>query len=1014
MTTSNESIERSGAPIAAADNRSVDWSNFAVLERGRLPARANLLSYRRLTPDGRPAEERGISLNGRWKFCFLESPFFEIAERFSSPAFDDAPWVQIDVPSEWEFSGYGKPHYTDVETVFPVTDEPLPATHNPTGLYRRTFLLPEGASRVLLRFDGVESGFHVFVNGSPVGYSQGSRCISEFDITAFVRPGENLLAVRVYKFTDGSYFEDQDMWWLGGILRDVTLLCYEDAHIWDVKAVCHLLPDGSGRFELSAALFQGEEDCICRLTLQNGGDTVLSQRLPVSGDQAATQAVLPGVHPWSPETPNLYELTLSLWKRERMLDAISLRVGFSRVETADGRLLFNGAPIWLRGVNYHFWSAAHGRACDPGWRDRMRRDLLLMKRCNINALRTSHYPQPDALYALCDELGLYVIDEADLECSHSSLCKEPDRYSDDPRFLPVYTDRVLRMVQSHLNHPSICMWSLGNESGFGRNMIETAAAVRAADPTRLIHYEEDRKAVAADIYSSMYTSVEQLEQLGRQSADKPHFLCEYAHAMGNGPGGLEAYRELFLRYPRLAGGCIWEWIDHCIEVELPDGARAMRYGGDFHDAPNNGAFCADGLLTADRVEKPALAQVRHAYAPVRATAFNEGVRTVTVRNDYDFLSLDHLRLRCAAMREGTVLSEATLSLPCIPAHSERTLPLPETLRLAGAEFLNLTFEYAAAPVWAASPVLDVNQFPLAFRAQAKARSPLARPALLADGDLLTLTCGPLRVDVSRVYGRVEGLWYGGRPLLSGPMDLCFSRAPIANDRRQREIWDAFLVSTVQGNLLSFHASAESGAATVVLKKFYAPFALNWRIDVTVRLSLDSFGTLTVAISGEPVGKLPSTLPRIGLYTRLPAALDTVRWYGRGPEENYRDFKGGTIVGLYEAKADSMAFPYAVPQESGNRSDVRYAAFFGGGRGLCVEADDVLNFSVSPHSMDALTEARHQEELPREEGFYLHLDWAHHGLGSAGWGPDASEADTLHPLPFAFSWRFSGFEPTERT
>ena len=967
-----------------------------------------------MSPGGRPEKKRDISLNGKWKFCFLESPFFEVAERFSVPAFDDSDWAQIDVPSEWEFSGYGKPHYTDVETVFPVSDAPLPSTYNPTGLYRRTFILPEGSSRVLLRFDGVESGFHVFLNGSLVGYSQGSRCISEFDITSFVHSGQNLLAVRVYKYTDGSYFEDQDMWWLGGILRDVTLLCYADAHIWDVKTVCQLLPDGSGQFELSTTLFQGDADCECSLTLQNDANTVFSQRIPVSDDHVETQAILPGVHPWSPETPSLYELTLSLWKCGRMLDAVSFQVGFSRVEVADGRLLFNGAPIWLRGVNYHFWSAAHGRACDPGWRDRMRRDLLLMKRSNINTIRTSHYPQPDTLYALCDELGFYVIDEADLECSHSSLCDKPDRYSDDPRFLPVYTDRALRMVHNHRNHPCIFMWSLGNESGFGQNFIQTAAAVRAVDPSRLIHYEEDRKAVATDIYSSMYTSVEKLEQLGQQLADKPHFLCEYAHAMGNGPGSLENYRTLFLRYPRLAGGCIWEWIDHCIEVVLPDGRRAMRYGGDFGDEPNNAAFCADGLLTADRVEKPALTQVRHAYAPVRAVAFNETTRTVTVRNDYDFLSLDHLRLRCTAMREGIVLSEAALPLLHIPAHSERTLPLPETLRLTGAEFLNLAFEYTVVPSWTASPVLDVNQFSLALRTPAKPSAHIAHPAILSNGDLLTLSCGLLRVDVSRVFGCVEGMWYGEQPLLSGPMDLCFSRAPIANDLHQQEIWDKFLVSTVEGSLLSLDASDENGAAVVVLKKYYAPFSLDWRIDVTIRLSLDVFGTLMVTVSGKPVGKLPPTLPRIGLYTRLPAALNTVRWYGRGPEENYRDFKEGTIVGLYEAKADSMSFPYAVPQESGNRSDVRYAEFFSGGRGIRVETDDVLNFSVSSHSMDALTQARHQEELPQEDGSYLHLDLAHHGLGSAGWGPDACEADTLHPLPFAFSWRFSGFEPTERT
>lgn len=994
-----------------------DWANFDVLEINRLPARASFHSYHGVDSQGAVTDERFQSLNGRWQFYYADSPLTEIANHFYEPGFDSAHWSEIDVPSEWEICGYGQPHYTDVETIFPVTCEPLLPTHNPTGLYRRTFRIPESCSRAVLRFEGVESGFHVYVNGALVGYSQGSRLISEFDIGEFVVPGENLLAVRVYKFTDGSIFEDQDMWWLAGIMRDVSLLCYSDAHIWDLRAQPALQNGQTGSLRLSATMMDAEKDCDATVALRYDDRIVYEQRVPVTDSKAELETLLPEVLPWTAETPCLYELSVVLRRAERCLDAVSMKIGFRNVCTNNAQILVNNRPVWLRGVNYHCWNATNGRATDASWIERLKNDLLAMKRCNINTIRTSHYPQPSALYELCDELGFYVVDEADLECCHSALYKQPNRFSDDPRYVHIFTDRSLRMVKSHFNHPSILMWSLGNESGFGQNFAASADAIREMDNTRLIHYEEDREAEVADVYSSMYTSVEKLEQIGERRLDKPHFLCEYAHAMGNGPGSLEDYRAAFLKYPNLSGGCIWEWIDHCIEKTLPDGTKVFLYGGDFGDEPNNGDFCADGLISADHTLKPALAQVRHAYAPVRVESFDLNTRTICVRNDYDFISLAHMELRCAAVREDDVLSEAIIRLPDILSRSERTIELPEELDLTHADYLNIYLECTEAASCIASALMDINQFSLPATPLERTETTSGQtciPRIICDGDTLRMVSGRLRVDVSRVFGRVEGISFDDRPLLSGPMDLCFNRAPISNDKRQVEIWRKFLVGSIQDCLISIETTATDDAVCVTMQKCYAPFAMNWRIDVKTKLSLDQEGVLTITVEGEPSGELPPTLPRIGLYTKLPGNLEKVCWYGRGPEENYRDFKEGTVVGLYELPAERMSFPYVNPQESGNRSDVRYVHLTGSVSGLRIEADTPLNFALQQYSMEAQTKARHQYELISDGSYYLHIDNAHHGLGSAGWGPDALKKDTLQPQAFSFCWRFSGMETTERT
>jgi beta-galactosidase/evolved beta-galactosidase subunit alpha len=916
--------------------------------------------------------------------------------------FDDRLWDKITVPSEWEFSGYGRPHYTDSLSVFPVAEIPFPLAYNPTGCYRRRFTLPGDGLLTHIRFEGVESGFHLWVNGRPAGYSQGSRLVSEFDITPLTRPGENVLAVRVYKFTDGSYLENQDMWRLGGIMRNVCLLRRPVSHIADIRAKALLPEDGGGRLELGI-------DCVrpqggrLRVELTREG-RVLWQ---AGAEEAETQmfnARLAGVLPWSAEIPDLYELTVLLDNPEGPGEAVSLRIGFRRIEITGGLLRINGAALKFRGVNYHLWSDTRGRGVDP---DLVRKDLEILKRHNVNALRTSHYPQPEFFYSLCDEMGFYVMSEADLECCMCQLFGEPNLFADSPLWKEAFLDRLRRSILPEINNPSVVIWSLGNESGYGRNFAAAAELAHRLDPTRPVHYEEDRDAQTADVYSSMYTGYEKLAELGKQQLSKPHILCEYAHTMGNGPGGLEDYWDLFWAHPRLQGGFLWEWRDHTIRRRGPKNKDRIAYGGDFGDMPNNRDFCADGLTLGDGTLSPAMAQVKHVLSPIRATALDRGTARVEIWNRNDFRPADIYRMDWECTVEGKTLDRGQMNLPPTIKPGEKAwVSLGTDLARLRPAVLSLRFFPRqggpdAEELDVCQFFLSENEAPRIFPAPAKT----GEAVLEEQGKTLSLSAAGAVLRFSTVHGTVEAYSLKERPLLAGRMEMCFYRAPIQNDRRQAPVWEEFMVPYLQPCLLEMET--REGLAEVRIKKRYAPYTMNWYIDVELSYRMAPDGSFSLEVTGEPQGKPPPTLPRIGLYGRLAAGLERVLWYGRGPGECYRDSREGSPLACYETTVDALHFPYAVPQENGNRTDVRRVAFTGkDGAGLSVEAEGTLNFTAHHYTLEDLIQAKHDYELPHREEVWVHLDHAHHGLGSAGWGPDARPKDSLEVRPFGFRWRFS--------
>ncbi len=655
-----------------------------------------------------------LSLDGTWKFRLaqglddlttgFEAPDFGGTD-FGGTDFGDSGFGDITVPSLWQLTGvpapsrYGRPAYTNVTYPFPV-DPPNVPDANPTGEYRRTFTLPpdwglDGST--VIRFDGVDSCFALFVNGTAAGYSMGSRLMREFDVTSLVHPGGNVIAVRVHQWSAGSYLEDQDMWWLSGIFRSVTLLREPPGAIRDFFVHADYDP-GTG-----AGLLRVEADVAA---------TVAVPELGLHHAATGTEHQVAVAEPWSDEQPRLYAATLSSEAGE-----ISFRIGFRRVEVAGGQIRLNGQTVEFRGVNRHEWHPRTGRTLDEGT---TRADVMLMKRHNINAVRTSHYP-PDARFLdLCDEYGLLVIDECDLETHGFGLASWRHNPSDDPRWLPACLDRIQRTVERDKNHPSVIMWSLGNESGTGANLEAMAAWARGRDPGRLIHYEGERDSFYTDVYSRMYPGYDELAAIGRHAEPTtthpdhdehrrrlPMIMCEYGHAMGNGPGGVAEYQALIEQYPRLHGGFIWEWIDHGIAQLTPDGEPYFGYGGDFGEPVHDGNFVIDGLVFPDRTPSPGLLEIKALFAPVRI-GVDPATRTITLQNRHHSAGTGAYRLTWSLEDDGALVADGALELATVPAGATGRASFPAALAgaaasdPAGERWLTVTASLAADTSWAAA------------------------------------------------------------------------------------------------------------------------------------------------------------------------------------------------------------------------------------------------------------------------------------------------------------------------
>lgn len=1016
-----------------------DWENHELTHRNRLDPRAYFISYSSAALAAtrqREWSDHYKLLSGDWKFHYAASPL-EAPADFSEPSFNDERWASLPVPSHWQLHGYGHPHYTNCAFPFPV-EPPLVPTENPTGSYRRVFLVPREwkGRRIILRFEGVDSAFHLWVNGKAVGFSKGSRIPAEFDITSHVRFGRNVLAVRVYQWSDGSYLEDQDMWWLSGIFRDVALLALPKTHVYDIRVRTPLDKEyRDATLEVAVTLANSSNTATATqvaLRLIGPDNKVAAEEsskpltVAASGSSIANlKSKIENPAKWTAETPTLYTLFVTLLdSRGTKLEVIPIRVGFRSVELKGGNLLVNGVDIKFKGVNRHDHHPDHGRAVPM---ESMIQDVLMMKQHNINAVRTSHYPNDPRFVELCDEVGLYVIDECDLETHGWTMMGQDYNHPGFPtkhkEWLPAHLDRMQRMVERDKNHPSIILWSLGNESSYGLCHKAMADWTHKADPTRLIHYEGDQKdgGEVVDVFSQMYTNTEQVAKFAQdKAATKPFILCEYAHAMGNGPGGLKEYWDAFYTYKRCQGGFVWEWIDHGLRKKTSDGREFFAYGGDYGDEPNDGNFVIDGLVMPDRIPSPGLIEYKKVLEPVLTEAQDLSAGKLRLTSRLDFASLDTLNVFWTVKANGEVLESGKLRLPAIAARKSATLDIPCTVPKKPAPdteyWLNLSYQLASDTNWTkAGYEVATAQFKLPVKDVKVPVTKRSSAALTCTDSqaLVTIQGNGFRLVFDKVRSRIAEWKIGKRTLLTQGPRLNLWRAPIDNERfgpGHIRMWQYSSLHLAQHYIASVECETV-GKDTVIIqsKTRIGLLTADRRMLCDYTYTIRGDGTVGIDVHGVPLN-CHHILPRIGLLMKLPRSYDRVTWYGRGPGESYPDTALAGRIDVFTKNVDELSTRYIRPQENGNRMDTRWVRFANAaGAGLLVMGRPTFNFSAHRYTLENLTEARHHHELVFGEETTVNLDYQQRGVGSAACGPDVLPAHELKPHEFTFQVILAPFD-----
>ncbi len=1021
------------------NDKANDWENHKLPHINRMKPRSYFIPYPSqecaLTFE-RELSDRFLPLNGIWKFLHSESPAHS-PDGFERPEFDVSSWDDIPVPYSWQCLGYDYPHYTNCPYPFHF-DPPKVPSENPTGNYRREFFVPENWSdkQIVLHFEGVDSAFHLWINGHAVGFSKGSRVPAEFDITPYLTPGQNILAARVYRWSDGSYLECQDMWWLSGVFRDVWLSASPNTHIDDICVKTDLDENcQDAELDLTISTVNSGESPSGPLSVElklfdHLGNKVLHRQgercpeIPPNQQRRLNyKEIIKNPASWTAETPCLYTLLITLSDKDEILEVVPQRIGFRKIEIERARFKVNGTPVKLKGVNRHDHHPDRGKAVSY---EDMRQDVLLMKQHNINTVRTSHYPNDCRFYELCDTYGLYVIDEADIETHGCADAGDRDMISDDPEWESAYLDRIERMIERDKNHPSIIMWSLGNEAGFGRNHVTMTNFAKKLDPTRPIHYEgetdssrkkeEGPGSYNVDVFSRMYASVEEVREYGeREDPEMPFVLCEYAHAMGNGPGNLKEYWDLFYEYETCMGGCVWDWIDQGLRKRTEDGREYFAYGGDFGDEPNDAQFLINGLIFPDRRPGPGLIEYKKVLEPVHTESLDlkEGVFELTNRND--FRPLNYLNASWAVRADGEIISEGVVELPEIKAHDSRKITISYELPrdIGGGVDCRLQIDYKLArdEDWAqAGHTVARAQFELpAEQKKLLTLSPDKMPPLTLreSPGVLTVTGLNFNLSFDKIGGLISEWTYAGLPLIrSGPL-LNFWRPPTDNDAKRMAVeWRKSGLHRLKHRADSFEAQKIGETAVKVeIGSRIGPPIHRHAFNCTYEYTIYGSGDVMLTAGAIPEGRWCPTLPRTGLLLTLPGGMDNVQWYGRGPGECYRDSKQAGRIALHRSSVDDLYTPYVYPQENGNRTDVsRLALTNGTGMGLMVVGCPQLNFSALRFTIEDLENAKHTCDLTPRPFITLTLDHEHMGLGSGSCGPDTLPRYQLETEQFSFSIR----------
>ncbi len=1022
-----------------------EWDDPAVIQTGVEKPHATMMVY----PS--PALARTMdrsqspyfqSLNGTWKFVWSNNPASRPVD-FYKPDFKDTAWKTLPVPSNWQMHGYDYPIYTNIVYPWPqgANDPPVvPKDFNPVGSYRRMFTVPASWSgrEVLLHFEGVDSAFYVWVNGERVGYSEDSRTPAEFNITRFLRPGENLLAVEVYRYSDGAFLEDQDMWRMSGIFRDVFLWSTAKQHIRDFEVKTDL-DDRYQDAVLKVRAKVTEPGGLVTVELEDAqGKALFAPQTAKAAPDTMFSIPVKAPSKWSAETPYLYTMLLTLKDASgRVVEVIPQKVGFRRVEIKDGKFLINGQAVRIKGVNRHETDPDRGKVPTM---DLMLKDIFLMKQFNVNAVRTSHYPNDPRWYALCDQYGLYVIDEGNIESHHYGVGRN-NRLTTSPEWTAMHVNRVERMVERDKNHPSIVIWSFGNESGDGLNAKAVYDYFKERDPSRPVHYESSSYLFGpnTDIHTFMYPTPETVEQRNKKQPQQPIILCEYAHAMGNSNGGLKEYWDLFYRDGNMQGAFVWDWVDQGMRQPVPEqyqqtsGRKTFfAYGGwweNMRGVRNDNNFCMNGLISSDRVPHPGLHALKYVYRYIHASAVDIAAGRIKIKNWHDFVNAADVAIgEWEVTADGKRVASGLLPALDLKPREEKefALALPKIQAIPGAEYLlSVRFIQKNDTAWSKrGHLVSWEQWKLPVSAAKPAMKTGVAELKMIQGNAgeINLSGPDFAMTFDTNQGTIGSYYYKGRKLLDRGPRPDFWRAMTDNDigawksMKQRAWrdpsldWTVWKAASSQWSLRSIEHNRVD-AATVSIKVSAALAEVG--ATATATYTIHGTGDIVVETTYAPGQKKVSWMPRFGTELIVAPGLDKLRWYGRGPVETYidRDFE---MIGVYTAQVADDWVDYSRPQENGNKVDVRWVALTGAdGTGLLAVGEAPLSVSARHFTKDQIEQALYTHEMTPKPQVFLNLDMRQMGVGGIdSWSPNAlprAPYRIASDQPYRFRYRLSPVE-----
>ena len=981
-------------------------------------------------------------LNGKWQFKWSPDPESRPVE-FYKTGFDCSEWDKINVPSNWQIEGYGTPLYTNVTYPFKknppkVMDEPDERytnfkERNPVGSYKRKFKVPRhwDGKQLFLHFDGVNSFMNLWIDGEYIGSGQGSRTPQEFDVTSYVSPGQtHEIAVEVFRNCAGSYLEDQDFWRLSGIFRNVYLMATPKVHIRDFFIQSTLDSTYTNAFvdiELDIANYNdkpvigpnyqldiynanGQLDYSIKGEFISGSETIApSEEVKVKFSGEVKNPLK-----WSAEKPNLYKGVLKLIDPDtnRPTEILSTDIGFRSIEIVDSQVLINGTSVLFKGVNRHEHDPDTGHFISE---EMMIKDILLMKQYNINTVRTCHYPDDPRWYELCNIYGIYLMDEANVE-SHGMGYNLDQTLGNVPSWTDQHVDRAKRMVERDKNHPSVIFWSLGNEAGSGVCFDAECDYIHSRDSIRPVHYE--RYNDICDIESNMYPSVDYIISRGLAKSHKPYFMCEYAHAMGNSCGNLIEYWDAIKAHNRLIGGCIWDWVDQAIRRYDDEGNMYFAYGGDYGDFPNDRNFCINGVIDADRSVTPKLRDVAKVYQYINVHAVNLEDGTIEIFNEYDFCNLNEFRIYWKLEQDGTIVEKGDIDPIAVMPHNSAVISLPYTKpKIVDGAIYTITVEFKQkdSTLWAKrGHTVAYEQFVAPWRVPGDSVLTLNdikqqvdkdrnKVKVTDSDDMVVFDHKDFRIAFDAKSAQISELNYYGQDILAdaGPKLNVF-RAPIDNDKAFDWTWFQMGLDKAKPVPVKFEMSEENGYWLVQSQVKYQ-CRQSCSFDLSTRYQIFGNGWIKVDSVVTPIG-MTATLPRIGVTIELNKKLDNVKWFGRGPWENYPDRKSSAVVDIWQKNVEDMYVPYVLPQENGSRQDVRWVSLTDGwGKGILITAADSIAFNALQFSDHDIHQARHINELKPADKIYLNIDAAVLGLGGASCGPATLEPYRVNPEATTLSY-----------